>query len=101
MDGADTLTARVISVTEDIIVAGVCIVDVEATGSGITTVIGTHIIIVAVKGRTAYTGTGRAGVNGGTDITVIAGVSIVGVDTAGSGITGVIGTDITVIAVRG
>ena len=50
MERTVTVTAGVVTVTEDIVVAGVCIVDVDTSGSRITTVIGTDVAVVTVKG---------------------------------------------------
>ena len=97
---ATAFRTGVVGRTSISVVAREGVVDVDAPGGWIARIIGADIGVVAVRRRTADTTTDRAGIVRGTGVAVVTRGRVVGIHTSGGRITGIIGADIGIIAIR-
>ena len=80
--------------------AGCDIGVVNAANLGVTRIISAGIPVVAIEGTGGATDAAVTNIPGGANIAVVALLGVVVVDTAGFGSAGVVGTDVTIIAIE-
>jgi hypothetical protein len=83
------------------IIASRGIVRIGAARHGITAVIGTAVAVVTISGGTSQAYARQAGIPGAAGVVVVAATRVISISTTAGWLAGIVGTDVTVIAVPG
>ena len=94
----DATRASIRSRTGVAVVAGGCVVRVDATSRRVAGIVRADVAIVAVRRRTTYTDAAGTGIRSRTGVTVIAWISIIR-EHADASRTGIRGTRIAIVAI--